>query len=489
MGLLQGIGSGKSIPYYVFVIEVVVMYEPNKFSRIEKLFIDKDNILPKEAEKLLKRHDLVFRCGHDVVHKPGLQAALLTALNIGSRAFRGKITVCCTNLVAESSLLVPWRKNQSLQEAVRDVAPRANIQAFCSEPKNAYTFLLGETESRGKHVLRISYDGWRANVSGINVDSYDTESEGFILSGILAGAIAISEVFMHFSGISPYATRRNLKVSLWNLDSDGAANGPTITYLPSEAWLLGLGHLGQAFAWCLSMLPYTNRHKVKLILQDFDTIEDANFDTGVLTFNGDLGILKTRVVDRFLTERGFHPRLVERSFHEGVRVQKDDPALAFCGFDGNGPRSILDEAGFSEVIECGLGGGYDDFHSIVLHSLPNPEREAKRIWPVQINASGRAKSLENHHFYKQVAAMDGCGHIMLASQAIAVPFVGVAAACFALAESIRILHGGPRYGVLNCDMRRPDRFISTALGRNSRPIRYQDADTTNCLAMKRRNAS
>jgi hypothetical protein len=37
-------------------------------------------------------------------------------------------------------------------------------------------------------------------------------------------------------------------------------------------WLIGLGHLGQAYLWALGLLPYASSDAVSLILQDTDII-------------------------------------------------------------------------------------------------------------------------------------------------------------------------------------------------------------------------
>jgi hypothetical protein len=63
------------------------------------------------------------------------------------------------------------------------------------------------------------------------------------------------------------AGRRAAGLSVWNPGADWLtqdASEPVLSYLPSSLWLIGVGNLGQAFAWLLTCLPYADRSKVEL---------------------------------------------------------------------------------------------------------------------------------------------------------------------------------------------------------------------------------
>ena len=135
------------------------------------------------------------------------------------------------------------------------------------------------------------------------------------LSGVLAGAIAVSEVFQRARGSSVAATRA-VGVSLWRPDVDwrgDTASGPPLKYLPSNLWLPGLGHLGQAYAWSLGFLPFADadRASVRIMLQDVDEVVEANESTSTLVTPGERG-LKARLVGQRLDALGFETRLTER---------------------------------------------------------------------------------------------------------------------------------------------------------------------------------
>jgi hypothetical protein len=78
---------------------------------------------------------------------------------------------------------------------------------------------------------------------------------------------------------------------------------PALAYLPSRLWLIGLGNLGQAYAWLLAMLPYEDPRQVQLVLQDFDRIAPSNDSTSLLSFAADIGRRKARVAADWLEAR------------------------------------------------------------------------------------------------------------------------------------------------------------------------------------------
>jgi len=167
----------------------------------------------------------------------------------------------------------------------------------------------------------------------------------------------------------------------------------------------------------------------------------------------DEGQLKTRICSKWMEERGFRTRLVERPFDSNFRCRTEPlqtaPGLALCGFDSNPARRDLATAGFARVMESGLGGDKDNFETISFHTLPNP-RTAEELWPdlTPAQETRRREKLERlareNPAYAQLAN-DECGRAELAGKSVAVPFVGATAATIVLAESIRLLHDGPAY--------------------------------------------
>jgi hypothetical protein len=56
----------------------------------------------------------------------------------------------------------------------------------------------------------------------------------------------------------------------------------------------------------------------------------------------------------------------------------------------------------------------------------------------------------------QKGELDRCGITLLAGKAVGAPFVGAIAACFVIAEVLRLLHGGPLHHLIDLDLQSPD---------------------------------
>jgi hypothetical protein len=264
--------------------------------------------------------------------------------------------------------------------------------------------------------------------------------------------LAISELFLSFADLNIEASRRTVGLSLWRPElniCDPLALGIQVEFLPRDLWLLGLGHLGNAYLWSLATLPYPESAAREIFLNDFDRVEPENVETGLIFNATDEGMYKTRVCSKWLEDRGFQSRLVERRFDSGFRCRDDEPRLALCGFDSNSARRDLATAQFLRVMESGLGGTIDNFDTISFHTLPNP-RKAEELWP-DLSPEEALKQREHQERVARenpaYSLLDSneCGRAELAGKSVAVPFVGAAAATFVVAAALRILHGGPAY--------------------------------------------
>ena len=171
-------------------------------------------------------------------------------------------------------------------------------------------------------ALRVTFDGWIARVGAAPSTARLPEREYCSLAGVLAAALSLSELFLSFAGINMEATRRIVGLSLWQPDldiGDPEALGIPVDYLPRELWVLGLGHLGNAYLWVLASLAYPKRDDVTFALCDFDKVEPENIETGVIFTAADERRLKTRAGGCWLEQRGFQTRLVERRFDANFR--------------------------------------------------------------------------------------------------------------------------------------------------------------------------
>jgi hypothetical protein len=254
------------------------------------------------------------------------------------------------------------------------------------------------------------------------------------------------------------AGSRTIGMSLWDPSlgdwRSEAADGPLPDVLPADFWVIGLGHLGQAFLWAIGLLPYPDPAGVRLFLQDVDTVGASTESTSVLTTTADNGEMKTRVCADWARARGFGSRLVERRFAQDLRVASDEPALALCGVDNPQARALLEGAGFASVFEAALGDGAADFRLIRTHSFPAPVGAAE-VWAAREDADA-ITDLDDmpsaYHDLRDRGTLDQCGLARLADVAVGAPFVGMVAAAVVIAQIVRMTIDGMRPTVSNLDL-------------------------------------
>ena len=423
-----------------------------QLSRISKLFVDRDDVLVERALARRESHRLSLICGSDVGGSYTLQLAVLTASQLATRCFPGAVRVSLDERLANSPLLLWPRMELTVGQALSGIVGRPGLEmGRLRGDELGRSVVFGNGHSR-EGAMRVTFDRWIAAAGPATVVERLPEDEGCPLSGILAASIVMSEIFMSFAEISVEAMRRGIAMSLWRPDGDAdgrTARGKRIEYLPKRLWVMGLGHLGNAYLWALGSLPYRSPREVEVILNDFDRVEPENVETGVLFREAACGLYKTRVCADWVERRGFRSRIVERRFDEHFRCGPEEPGLAFCGFDKNSARRPLATAGFRRVVECGLGGAVGNFDVISAHSLPN-SRSAEELWPdvpAVEEAAERQRRARVARESKGYAGLDSedCGRMELAGKSVAVPFVGTAAASLVVGEAIRAFHGGPAY--------------------------------------------
>jgi hypothetical protein len=445
-----------------------------KLSRISKLFVDSDQMTVGEAQARREQFAVTLRCGPDVRQSRTLQVAVLTATSIATRCFPGAVRVVLDKVAPDSNIVLSPLIQGTFAEALAELVGPQNLQISNDSYVTGKVLLFGDVPQQAG-ALCVTFDGWIAQVGPAATSGRLAERPYCALAGVLAGALALSEVFLSFAELNIAATRRIAGLSLWRPDlphTHPAAQGPQVEVLPQELWVLGLGHLGNAYLWSIAALPYAEPQAVEIYLNDFDKVEAENFETGLIFIPDDEGHLKSRVCSRWLEARGFHTRLLERPFDADFRRRKTrpqiEPPLALCGFDSNPARRMLPGADFLHVVDSGLGGTKHNFETISLHTLPNL-RTAEELWPDLSAEQQEAQRLEIDRIaqenpgYEQLSE-DVCGRAKLAGKSVAVPFVGVTAATLVIAEAIRLLHDGPAYSDIKLSLSDLKRVSATPKG-------------------------
>lgn len=441
----------------------------DQIHRTAKILIDSGKAgSPGEARRFLETLVLQVAVGPEIEHDAAAQAALATIVNAGHRAFLGGVHV---HLDANPSMATGWTTGLTAVETVTKYGGQVVSQLTASRP----TLVLGRPAGvAGSLVLYLTWRGWSGGVNCLGGD-------GSVLAGVVAAGLGLSEAFQRQLG-AVLPGRRDVGISLWRPDLDwrhADAAGPVMRYLPASLWLLGLGHLGQSYAWSLGMLPYAKPGEVEFGLVDFDHVVVGNAATQVLAHPRDAGRRKARVVAEALEVQGFGTRLVERAYDEHFHPvahadrARNEPVIALSGFDDIAPRRLLGEAGFTRVIDAGLGSGPVEYLDMVLHSFPAAEGPATAFVRQAPSARPLPQAYEDEVMRRARAGDDEtavrCGMLDIAGVSVGAAFVGTFASTLVVADILRLLHGGNDYSVISVDLRSPSGIQAIP---NSAPREY-----------------
>ncbi|MDA4848785.1 hypothetical protein [Hoeflea poritis] len=417
------------------------MLDSSTLHRGAKYFMDCGRAAThEEAMALLSSFGLSIHVGESIAHSREQQIALLTLVNLARRSFLAGVEVLG---LPEAKPLTRLTRARSLARAVMDYGGHVTGQANTAWP----AAVIGDATRPFSQcpAWRLTWSGWRGGIIPAENVHQRLQDDGMLpLAPAFAAACCAAEAFAFYAGDHVMAGHRPLGLSLWKPGVDWLIpdeTEPKLQWLPSQLWLIGLGNLGQAFAWLLTTLPYAEPREVKLVLQDDDRLAESNDSTSLLSFTKHIGHRKTRIIGEWLDARGFNTYLLENRFGPWTTRTDEDPSVALCGVDNALARASLERPGFGLVIEAGLGGGPEAFRSLSLHCFPASRRSAD-IWSKDIAASqANVEHLPAYQAMKK-SGVDACGLTQLASRTVGIPFVGLIAGAMVIAELLRRLHGG-----------------------------------------------
>lgn len=413
-------------------------------NRLSIALIEKYDCSPEEAIKQLQSFALFIDCDEKFLNTKSYQAAILTLINCGKRAFLGGVFL---DIPSTIPLLFDWEDKKYLHEIVLDLGG-----IISKKEKPNFTIKVGKTAENENQIEIFCNNFIGGVISYEDKNDYGNSVNDFALSGVAAGALAIASAFYKVSGLQNLSTEYSSLVSLIEPDNLNLQNIKQIDLenLPKRLWLLGLGHLGQSYIWNLNFLPFKNRKEITIFLQDFDLISEANYSAGLLCENSNISQYKTRTCSNWLEKKGFNTRIIEKGFDATIKRVSEEPYIALSGFDSLEARKNLGEAGFDLIIDCGLGGTIDTFDEIEIHTFTEGLIGPKEIWKDSIQ-----KQLVNKNVYKNFDKGEKCGIIAIdnASKAISSSFVGAIAGALVISELIRSLNQGKLYESLNLSLR------------------------------------
>ena len=402
----------------------------------------------EDAIQLFESYKIQIAIGSRAAVDPCLQVAAMTAVNCAKRVFLGGVTV----VGGDGPLAVKDPVCTNLAEMLA----RLGGQPESSLDSKLPTLLIGDAPLADLEPLaiRLAVRGWSGGVIPAKGELPASTPNQFPPAGVLAGALGVSDIFQRVRKSDPRACRRSVGLNLWRLDEhwQSGERGPRLELLPRSAWLVGLGHLGQAFLWTLSMLPY-GAEATDLVLQDFDTVRESNISTSLLTTEEDIGRRKTRVVSDLAEARGFKTSIVERRFDGAFQVNLlEEPAVALIGVDNALARRAVEDVGFDAIIEAGLGWGPSDYLGISVHTFPGARR-AQSMW---LGSTASMPDISKPAYEDlRARTADECGTIEIAGRSVGAPFVGAAAASIVVAELLRLAAGNHRYEQVLYHLRNP----------------------------------
>lgn len=433
-------------------------------SRIRAVFVNSGMNSLEDADAKLDGLTLTISLAPEAAATNAGQAAFLTAVATAARSF-GRVEIIGA-LDMAMTLPLPLR-SQTLGAAAVSLGAHIATRRMC-----ARVISIGPTGAHGAWVVQAFWDGWTASVRPGAAHAL-TPSDDFALTGVAAGALAVGQAFFAECG-DTLAGKREQRLCLWDpCGLEGPSPRTCDVALPAALWLIGLGNLGQANLWSLSVLPYADPNRVLLFFQDDDTVDRDNWGTSILVERGKYGPLKTRIAEDWALARGFQVRRVDRRVDEHERRKACEPNVALAGLDRMPARRLLGMPGFDYIVDAGLGASAESFQRLRINVFDNTLDPAVHFAGVEDETAANVKRLLSQPAYQALAAemKDGaCGAAMLAEKSVAAPFVSAAAGALAVGQTIRLANGLAPYQGLTVDLS-DTRSLSGVLGKApERPI-------------------
>jgi hypothetical protein len=424
---------------------------PDALHRLVKQAIDNGTAATvAEAQAIFKGYTIGIHFDARGNDELGKQITLLTSVALAKRVFLGGVTVY-GELSGLQKTALPL--GPTLKDAVQALGARIGAESLVETVQ----ILIGDVESPAHcFSVRPVASGWRGGIVAGDRSPISPGKPSIPTAAMFAASLAVNEAFLHINGAVPAAGHRSLGLSLWRLESDADwllddPTEPALTYLPSSLWIIGLGHLGQAYLWGLGLLPYAGDQTPKLVLQDTDLVTQSTESTSILTEASMVGLMKTQVIAQWAHRRGFRTQIHERLFGPWIKRQPFEASVALCGIDNALGRRALDQAGFDLVLEAGLGHGHRDFRTMRVHSFPG-SRSSLEIWNPKDTPRENIAHKPAYQNLLTLGRLDQCGVTLLAGKAVGAPFVGAAAAALVLSELLRMLHGGGLNQLIDVDL-------------------------------------
>lgn len=376
-------------------------------NRTMKLAMDEGRVQSyQEAVALFGSFRLRLQVAPGFTSSPGVEAAVLTLLRAGPKTFLGGVELFGP---LDEPCTLAWFSGKPLGEVAAEcgvsinVGPCVHLPIICVGPGAATAdgFWIG---------LSVRSDGFVLTPDL----SFSSTLESSVEAGVAGAGAALNQAFQHIYRKAPQAGQREVTFSL--------PVQPRVSP-PRNQWVIGLGHLGQAYLWT-AMLQGRELRPSVIKLTDDDKVSTSSLSTCLLVDAADVGRQKVEAV-------------AERLEALGVKVQRDparldldagpvDSAYPLCiiAVDNLPLRRSLDRVRGACLLEAGIGDGSDGFTRVQAHAFPGT-RMARDIWIGEDLKASRVVDISKPAYRSLLEESgDECGTTLVAGRSIATPFVG-----------------------------------------------------------------
>ena len=400
-----------------------------ELNRTVKLALDDGRVASlAEAQALFEGFRLRIVVGPGFAKSLAAEAAVLTLVTAAPKTFLGGVEVVGAT---DERCTLAWFANRSLAEVAHGAGARVGTSPS-ARASHVATIRVGDSVSTDGPEFSVSLQLSRVGFVISPDEPAYSERAAPVEVGVAAAGAALSEAFAYVYRRSAVAGERRLSFRMPGLAAGNRTDEP--------AWIVGLGHLGQAFLWTLALARAGDACAVKLT--DFDSVSASSLSTCLLVRSTDISKPKVQVVGDRLNELGFIVELDPSRLTLDGAVPTSDAGVAIVAVDNIGLRRSLDRLKGVRIFEAGIGSGTDGFMRVQLHAFPG-QRLARDVWAGEDPHASRVVDISAPAYQallKQTG--DECGTTLLAGRSIATPFVGAFAGAllFGLAASDRERH-------------------------------------------------
>lgn len=362
-----------------------------------------------EAQALFEGFRLQIAVGAGFTGSPGAEAAVLTLLMAAAKTFLGGVEL--VGAVDERCTLA-WFEGRKLSEVAIEAGATVGERGGAQGIRLA-SIVVGSGRPVGEGfsvALTLGADGLV-----ICPDSAArSDPQAPVEVGVAAAGVALNEAFAHLYRGWPLAGQRRLSFRMPATAAVERVGGTT--------WMVGLGHLGQAFTWTLALSSLRARQKMRLT--DFDAVTASSLSTCLLVKGSDIGRLKVQAVGERLASLGFAVSMDAQRLNLDGNAPPREADQVVVAVDNIALRRSLDRLAGMPVFVGGIGSGVRGFTRVQLHSFPGA-RLARDVWAGEDPHASQAVDISAPAYQallKQTG--DECGTTLLAGRSIATPFVG-----------------------------------------------------------------